>query len=425
MEVHPMQGRALRRPFGQDYFTITDQGLLEDWQEQLDFFEYVAAAPTFDNIFVALKQLLQAEWSRFLGTVDHKARFSSTNPRIAHFIKRGEYTSLRNHVLAELDHWAADGFPGRCLAQAAVPSDLPSAIKKTPQTKQPSPVSMTFNGKWVQQCRDWAANGLPEEDSLFLVVSNLTIWFYFIEFHEILENDRVDKIVDLLTEFSLSKSNGYITRLNLGHKQDVIDHIKRIVDSAVRNVGAYGEQVFGRIRNKRKSGGYSKVYFLEQVLLKPPSRASSSITPSPSVVLTVCSPLLPSPSSSSYTTSPQNWVFVPDDSPLPPALKKAILRYYERNKLKMNAPTFTKLIRLINYLHSRGGEGRLSIKSLKKMGFTSHLSRQHIKNLEEMGVIETQGYCPVAGISKLYRLRKSALKMFIQPQPDTSSENAL
>jgi predicted ArsR family transcriptional regulator len=76
-------------------------------------------------------------------------------------------------------------------------------------------------------------------------------------------------------------------------------------------------------------------------------------------------------------------------------------------------------------LHSRGGEGRLSIKSLKKMGFTSHLSRQHIKNLEEMGVIETQGYCPVAGISKLYRLRKSALKMFIQPQPDTSSENAL
>ena len=38
-EVHPMPGRAFRRPFGQDYYTITDGGLLENWIDQLNFFE--------------------------------------------------------------------------------------------------------------------------------------------------------------------------------------------------------------------------------------------------------------------------------------------------------------------------------------------------------------------------------------------------
>jgi len=41
-EVHPMPGRCLRRPFGQDYATITNEGLLTPWQHQTSFFEFVA-----------------------------------------------------------------------------------------------------------------------------------------------------------------------------------------------------------------------------------------------------------------------------------------------------------------------------------------------------------------------------------------------
>ena len=46
-EIHPMFGRCFRRPFGQDYFTITDNGLLEHWVKQLDWFEKVAEPPSF------------------------------------------------------------------------------------------------------------------------------------------------------------------------------------------------------------------------------------------------------------------------------------------------------------------------------------------------------------------------------------------
>ena len=37
-EVHPMPGRPFRRPFGQDYYTITNDGLIDDWWRQLAFF---------------------------------------------------------------------------------------------------------------------------------------------------------------------------------------------------------------------------------------------------------------------------------------------------------------------------------------------------------------------------------------------------
>ena len=44
-EVHPMFGRPHRRPFGKDYLTITNSGLLEDWIEQLNYFENVGETP--------------------------------------------------------------------------------------------------------------------------------------------------------------------------------------------------------------------------------------------------------------------------------------------------------------------------------------------------------------------------------------------
>ena len=35
-EIHPMLGRCFRRPFGQDYATITEGGLLTNWIDQLE-----------------------------------------------------------------------------------------------------------------------------------------------------------------------------------------------------------------------------------------------------------------------------------------------------------------------------------------------------------------------------------------------------
>ena len=37
-EIHPMFGRCFRRPFGQDYATITEGGLLTNWIDQVELF---------------------------------------------------------------------------------------------------------------------------------------------------------------------------------------------------------------------------------------------------------------------------------------------------------------------------------------------------------------------------------------------------
>ena len=61
-----MSGRGFRRPFGfADYFTITDDGLLENWIEQLDWFEKVAEPPSFASIYQAMRSLLVKEWEGY------------------------------------------------------------------------------------------------------------------------------------------------------------------------------------------------------------------------------------------------------------------------------------------------------------------------------------------------------------------------
>ena len=50
--------RCFRRPFGQDYISITDDGPLENWIEQLDWFEQAAEPPKFAAIYQALRSQL-------------------------------------------------------------------------------------------------------------------------------------------------------------------------------------------------------------------------------------------------------------------------------------------------------------------------------------------------------------------------------
>jgi len=51
VEVHPMNGRCQRLPFGKDYITITPNGTLELWQDQVLYFEREEwKTPSFDHI---------------------------------------------------------------------------------------------------------------------------------------------------------------------------------------------------------------------------------------------------------------------------------------------------------------------------------------------------------------------------------------
>lgn len=82
IEVHPMPGRCLRRPFGEDYTTITPDGVLDCWTDQLDYFEHDGRTPKFHQIAKALmdrvlQQVRSFEtshdiWDSFSGMVGHK-----------------------------------------------------------------------------------------------------------------------------------------------------------------------------------------------------------------------------------------------------------------------------------------------------------------------------------------------------------------
>ena len=90
-------------------------------------------------------------------------------------------------------------------------------------------LSAVCDGRWVQNCEKWAKDGLPCHDSIFQVVSQLARWFYFIEFWDLPENMRLERIVGMLAEFCLMKHDGFISSLNTGRKSDFRKRIDRIV----------------------------------------------------------------------------------------------------------------------------------------------------------------------------------------------------
>jgi predicted ArsR family transcriptional regulator len=72
-----------------------------------------------------------------------------------------------------------------------------------------------------------------------------------------------------------------------------------------------------------------------------------------------------------------------------------------------------KVARLLNYLWMKGGEARLGVKALAKMGFPDHNSRKHLELLADAGIVQRlKGYSPVMGRGIRHRLTKRTMTMF-------------
>lgn len=61
VESHPMPGRCFRRPFGADYRTITPDGILTRWQDQVEFVEHDRRTPKFEQICDALLSVMREQ----------------------------------------------------------------------------------------------------------------------------------------------------------------------------------------------------------------------------------------------------------------------------------------------------------------------------------------------------------------------------
>jgi hypothetical protein len=435
-EIHPMFGRCFRRPFGEDYCTITDAGLLEHWTDQLDYFENVAQPPSFIAIYQAMRSVLSQEWGRYLNQRS-MVNFCAGATRLRkYFLGKNLVKSWQwQEDLKTLDAWAEKGFPQTFPASEPVVTELrqPKAEKRrndvSAEDEQESGCDIDMpavcNGQWVQTCEIWAKHGLPCHDSVFQVVSQLARWFYFIEFWDLSEDVRFDQVVELMTEFCLTKHNGFVSSLNAGHEQDVRKRIRRIVSCAITNVDDSGKWWFARVRQKRQSGQYRRIIFLAPVIRSIGSETScqkNNKTPPSPLGLICCSDLGDVNNPETRRMEAEKWVFEPDDTLLPDELRERIEGAYRQAGKRLFKPTMKKLTRFINYLWKKDGEARLGVKALAKMGFPDHNARKHLGMLAEAGIIQKlKGYSPVLGRGIRHRLTKRTMTMLGTAQSEARS----
>ncbi len=390
-EIHPMFGRCFRRPFGQDYVTITENGLLTDWIEQLNYFEYDAATPSFAAIYSALRSKLLEQWAIY-------ERCGRPARSRIYQTKWIDVAALRRE-LEKIDTWAANGFP-RGENSISIESGGPAS----PAGKQAAPtvsssceinLSDVCSRDWLNYCGTWARDGLPCEDSLFLVVSQLARWFYFVEFFHLPEIERLEKTKNLLVRFCMTKNNGFISRLAGGLNQEVTEHVHRVVQSGIDNADMQFKTYCAIMRQKREKGGYRQVIYLESILLGKEELSTLSST----VGFIMC------PTKEA------------DSTPLPDQMIGHLLDAYRatgrqprRNTKTGQYPIIEKCTRFINALYASNGKRRLSQDVLRNFGFSANSQRELLKKLMVKAGIITVGSYRSKTASRVYHLTKRTMQ---------------
>ena len=409
-EVHPMFGRPFRRPFGQDYHTITDDGLLTNWRQQLHFFDN-PHTPTFASIWSALRKLVEDGWADYQAG-SAKSVFPKDRQHLMPFFRSGMLDcDALNDELNIIDSWVQDGCPDTSPVSIAVPA----AITKSNVVHRIDcglSLSDVCKAGWLDHIIEWAINGLPCHDSLYLVVSQMARWLFFVEFADLPEEDRFDKVADLLNRYAMTKGNGFVSRLADGRDGQVINHIRRIVRTAISKTDERGRGHFANVRARQAAGRYRSVIRLEPLIEAQGEEESVS-----SCVGFVCSSIssgavadesrpIPASTASERRQKAKGWDFLPDDTPLPEPMQQAVQEALGR----VQGRTWKKIVRIINLLKNYGGRANLGQQSLKKIGFSDHRSRTVLWRLSPE-LIVAGGYCPAAGVGREYRLTEKAKKM--------------
>lgn len=400
-EAHPMFGRCLRRPFGKDYHTITDQGLLSDWWEQVDYFERftTASTPAFTTIAQALLDKVEQQWHAWRRQGEAKNRRTVPARVIAE----------HQHHLDEARAWVEAGCPDDQTVPSppvVFPLAVPecreaTALPTTTAMKPPRPSSTgekcaydklrLRNGQWPKELERIVANGLPAPKSFTVVAPELAIWMYWVELHDLPEEERRDRIVSLIMKFVSEKHNGHCSRLLNGQDGEVLRQIKDYV-ALTPHQSPESRGVFAGLRERRQTGQYKKVINLAPLI---EGRTDSS------------------PSSSSRITSISVSTL---DTPLPEELVLMIKAKAGRNRV---IPFATKLV---NLLFQRNGGRRVSRDTLQKLlGYTN--PNQAIKYrdiLVNAGVVTVGRYYDKYRHAKRHTLTEEAMRILCQrlPQQD-------
>lgn len=296
-EVHPMQGRCLRRPFGVDYRTITPDGVLEYWPDQLDYWDYDQRTPSFRQIAMTLLRVSMEEVNAFRSCLTCYGTFGRIPSR--HTCSSRDCDKFVSR-LAEVKRWLDDGCPQPAGESISVRANHDSTLRVEPVVEDCPEVRINqkwFSANnelgWVERIVSLAKHGLCEPNSVGHAACELAKWLVWVELAHMPMSERVLRTETLLTEWISLKHNGFSTRWNNGERDVVISQIGRAVQSVVNQ----DSEIFQRLRDKRQSGMYRTNFEIAPFLLgqQPASTALSFSSSSSSLITSLCKAELDTP----------------------------------------------------------------------------------------------------------------------------------
>ncbi|MDB4777839.1 hypothetical protein OAG68_00115 [bacterium] len=386
-------GKCHRRPCGMDTGLISSDGVITYPVQQIQCFMSPPKTPSFRQIMEAWFQQLNHIHNRFLekgGSLDHEILTES---------ERKEIIEKNNETVDKIWHWHESGcvidpqliagndgqaikadpvveFPNFTFEDAPVLIDdvgsrldskvIPDTIDDIFSTLYIK--AATGSGRWIQFVKSLVDNGIPVKDKFSEAISVLALWFGFVE---LFGKDR-ERIKQVLHAYALSKHNGKVSRLLAEGDTLVLSHVDRIVDSVLDNEDNSGKRIFAEIRQKRASGSYKNLYYFEEQILNSKQDSDSSLVlPSPLSYL-LCGGV------NQEKKGNQEWVYIPDNTPLPDILIKRIKSAFKKSdrQLRINTstnryPTIDTITRFFNYLFAgrKCGTRRASQVLLVLIGF--------------------------------------------------------
>lgn len=375
VEVHPMRGRCLRRPFGTDYKTITPEGVLDDWVEQVEYFEHDGRTPPFERVVRAIVAEVRRQ------VVEYRVSRHQEHRR-----PRREIDELIDRRSREIVGWFRAGCPDRVVEpepdQEADKIILPLHLGHPAHDSTGTPsATRPVHGAWMGRLRDgkWASgllniarDGLPEPDCVGPVLVELAKWLYWIELFEMPESARKGEVRRLLATFILAKHNGHVTRLLDGDEADVMRQLDRCIESAIRldpQERSASLELFCRIRQRRSRGQYGHVIHIAPELEGRPAHDSSP------------------------SFSPSTYMCIIKDDPLPDELEARLATIAERNDHRKRDGEYPFVRFARRFLHSlwdNRGKARLNRETVLEMlgGKNPNQQVEYKKLLADHGLIE-------------------------------------
>ena len=254
IEVYPMIGQCFRRPFGADYKTITPNGVYDDWLRQLMYFDGPnPQSPSFRQIVLALLRSMIRQANAWLTCSISNFSFNKNKARIY----KCDIISIKDKIKQEIKliyDWLVTGC---CLAETEQPKEqngTRSIITNTIITSSGiANSSIIEKNDWYHKVLRYAINGLEEHDSFFVGIHNLAKWLYWIDLHELPQDERINSIKNILSDYIQQKNNGFITRLENGNEKEVYEQLSRIIKGVSEINNSSAIDVFHNIRTKIKN----------------------------------------------------------------------------------------------------------------------------------------------------------------------------